>query len=105
MKRILHLFVDLWRNIDPVGKVTLVLFAILFAVVLPIYFNSAHAQVAQSNESLPKVMWVTEFDGCEYVVWQNTDYGHGQQYFRYMTHKGNCKYCQQRLEQQLKNYQ
>lgn len=30
-----------------------------------------------------------EHDGCEYVIWSATEKGG-------ITHKGNCKYCEQR---------
>lgn len=35
-----------------------------------------------------------EYDGCEYLL--RISYGKG-----YLAHKGNCKYCQQRLRQMM----
>lgn len=39
--------------------------------------------------------WVSEIDSCEYLRIAN---GHGA----YFTHKGNCKFCAERRQKELK---
>jgi hypothetical protein len=40
---------------------------------------------------------VIEIDGCEYIIGRTTGRGTSM---GYMSHKGNCKYCEQRRKQQ-----
>jgi len=106
MKRILYFLQELWLAVDPVGKVALTLFAILMIMLamLPVSSTTAQAQSDPQGTPLPQSgMWVTEYDGCEYIVY-NGYTSHGW-FSRYMTHKGNCKYCQERLKKLLKDYQ
>ena len=86
---------------------TKILFAVLIACIVVIGFISQNRIDAQEKEAAtihtPKEMWVTDYDGCEYIVWQyRTQTGSWISYHRGMTHKGNCMYCQQRLKEAIK---
>lgn len=105
MKQILHYLYGIWQAIDPVGKVAIIMSIIFFGIMLPTFGTSASGQMIEPNKNLPNAVWITEFDGCEYIVWQNnTSNGHGLAIIRGMTHKGNCKYCLRRTEELIKKW-
>ena len=47
--------------------------------------------------SLCKALKVIEYDGCEYLLFGPYSYA------GLLTHKGNCKYCEQRRNKQNEN--
>lgn len=67
-----------------------------------------NAQTRRSNQECNKVTSnfgktynIVEIDSCEYLVnHSNTYYGHD---VISITHKGNCKYCQKRSREMIKN--
>lgn len=44
---------------------------------------------------------IVVIDSCEYL---GRDESHGYQGYGYFAHKGNCRFCKERREKEMKNY-
>ena len=57
-------------------------------------------KVVISSSSIPIDLQVVVIDSCEYLI------GHeyaGYRGYGYLSHKGNCKYCAERIKRELQN--
>ena len=55
--------------------------------------GSLSTEHSTDYEILKKNYKIIEIDSCEYIIYS---YAKGYAGYGFMTHKGNCKYCEQR---------
>ena len=78
----------------------LMLILIAFAIVSCDDASYRETQIKENQET-GEVTYVTrgvtlhvvEIDGCEYLIGRG---GNGYEGYGYLSHKGNCKYCEER---------
>ena len=66
-----------------------IIFAILISFVLISCSSNEEPKKLLNVENSKYCYWVIEIDGCEYIESGILDQ-------RVLTHKGNCKYCEER---------
>ncbi len=82
-------------------KKILLLFLIIIATSCDCNCPSQEETVSQKDNSVKKLedcVWsakVVEYDSCEYILIIGSDNG--------ITHKGNCKYCEERRKKNEKD--
>lgn len=74
------------------------LFAALCVFFITNNFGCGHSNVEYSPEYSLRNYKIVVIDSCEYIMYSSYN-----SYTFEVTHKGNCKYCQERLINNLKN--